>query len=116
MEGERQVQRAGFRIRTVKLRGQVSQGICFSPSILPDQFDSQVGSDVTELLGIIKYDPPLPQVMSGKVKGLFPGFMTKTDETRVQVLETILQQHRGKTFVVTDKGRWFLLHCLSAGR
>ena len=27
--------RAGFRVRTVKLRGQVSQGICFPLSILP---------------------------------------------------------------------------------
>ena len=41
--------------------------------------------------------------MGGKVKGGFPGFLPKTDETRVQVLEPVLQRHRGKTFYVTEK-------------
>ena len=36
-------------------------------------------------------------------KGQFPGFLPKTDETRVQVLETVLERHRGKTFYVTEK-------------
>ena len=39
----------------------------------------------------------------GKVKGGFPGFLPKTDETRVQVLEAVLERHRGKTFYVTEK-------------
>src|SRR5262249_24494259 len=33
----------------------------------------------------------------------FPGFIPKTDETRVQVLEAVLERHRGKTFYVTEK-------------
>jgi RNA ligase (TIGR02306 family) len=37
------------------------------------------------------------------VKGGFPGFLPKTDETRVQVLESVLHRHRGKTFYVTEK-------------
>ncbi|MDB5306842.1 MAG: ligase [Gemmataceae bacterium] len=32
-----------------------------------------------------------------------PGFVSKTDETRVQVLEPVLERHRGKTFYVTEK-------------
>jgi RNA ligase (TIGR02306 family) len=36
-------------------------------------------------------------------KGRFPGFLPKTDETRVQVLEAVLQRHKGKTFYVTEK-------------
>ena len=78
---------AGFRIKTVKLRGQVSQGICFPLSILPPGAPTEEGADVTDLLGVLKWEPPLPVGMGGKVKGQFPGFLPKTDETRVQVLE-----------------------------
>jgi RNA ligase (TIGR02306 family) len=94
---------AGFRIKTVRLRGQVSQGICFPLTILPPGSPSEEGADVTDLLGVLKWEPPLPVGMGGKVKGMFPGFLPKTDETRVQVLETVLHRHRGKTFYVTEK-------------
>ncbi|WP_020474483.1 RNA ligase (ATP) [Zavarzinella formosa] len=94
---------AGFRIKTVKLRGQVSQGICFPLSFLPTGSPEEEGVDVTGLLGVRKWEPPLPVGMSGKVKGGFPGFLPKTDETRVQVLEAALLRHKGKTFYVTEK-------------
>jgi RNA ligase (TIGR02306 family) len=94
---------AGFRIKTVKLRGQVSQGICFPLSILPPGAPTEEGAELTELLGIRKWEPPIPVGMGGKVKGGFPGFLPKTDETRVQVLEPVLLRHRGKTFYVTEK-------------
>ncbi len=103
MDGDTVLQRAGFRIKTIKLRGQVSQGICFSLAILPPDRAYEVGDDVTELLGIIKYEPPAPVGMSGMVKGPFPGFLPKTDETRIQVLEPVLQQYRGQTFFITEK-------------
>lgn len=48
-------------------------------------------------------EPPLPDGMGGKVKRQFPGFLPKTDETRVQVLESVLERHRGKSFYVTEK-------------
>lgn len=94
---------AGFRIRTVKLRGQVSQGICFPLAILPGGTPAEIGDDVTTALGIVKWEPPIPVGMGGKVKGGFPAFLPKTDETRVQVLEGLLARHRGKTFYVTEK-------------
>jgi RNA ligase (TIGR02306 family) len=102
-EAGQEVLPAGFRIKTVKLRGQVSQGICFPLSVLPPGAPSEEGADVTDLLGVRKWEPPLPVGMGGKVKGGFPGFLPKTDETRVQVLEPVLQRHRGRTFHVTEK-------------
>jgi RNA ligase (TIGR02306 family) len=98
-----QILPAGFRIKTVRLRGQVSQGICFPLSILPAGTAIDEGTDVTDLLGIAKWEPPIPVGMGGKVKGVFPSFLPKTDEIRVQVLESVLQRHRGKTFYVTEK-------------
>ncbi|MBN9520029.1 RNA ligase (ATP) [bacterium] len=94
---------AGFRIKTVRLRGQVSQGICFPLSVLPDGTPADDGADVTAVLGVRKWEPPPPAGLAGRVKGPFPGFLSKTDETRVQVLETVLARHRGRPFVVTEK-------------
>jgi RNA ligase (TIGR02306 family) len=94
---------AGFRIKTVRLRGQVSQGICFPLSILPPGAPTDEGGYVTDALGVLKWEPPIPVGMGGKVKGPFPGFLPKTDETRVQVLESVLERNRGKTFHVTEK-------------
>jgi RNA ligase (TIGR02306 family) len=94
---------AGFRIKTVKLRGQVSQGICFPLSILPPGTPTEDDADVTEALGVRKWEPPQTVGMGGRVKGGFPGFLPKTDETRVQVLETVIARHRGREFFVTEK-------------
>ncbi len=102
-DGEKLVQPAGFRIKTVRLRGQVSQGICFPLAILPPDATTHEGDDVTDLLGILKYEPPTPVGMSGRVRGGFPGFLSKTDEIRVQVLESALERHRGKMFFMTEK-------------
>src|SRR5579862_4140343 len=93
VEGGAVVQPAGFRIKTVKLRGQVSQGICFPLSILPPGAPTDEGADVTDLLGIRKYDPPQPANLRGRVKGGFPAFLAKTDEVRVQVLLPVLERH-----------------------
>lgn len=45
-----------FRVRTIKLRGQVSQGLVLPLSVLPDG-KYAVGDDVTEILGVKKFDP-----------------------------------------------------------
>lgn len=92
-----------FRIRTIRLRGQISQGICFPLSVLPEGTAVEEGADVTDLLGITKYEPPMPAQLAGVAKGLFPSFIPKTDETRVQVLEGLLQQYAGTTCFVTEK-------------
>ena len=92
----------GFRIRTIKLRGQVSQGIVFPLSILPEG-NYPVGEDVTELIGIQKYEKPIPMPSRAFIRGIFPAHIPKTDETRIQAIPGILDRHRGKTFHVTEK-------------
>ena len=80
----------GNRLRTVRLRGQLSQGLLLPISVLgpaeeifPINPDS-AGADVTEQLGIIKWEPQLPAQLAGKVRGTFPGWMRKTDQERIQ--------------------------------
>jgi RNA ligase (TIGR02306 family) len=97
----------GFRLKTVKLRGQISQGLILPLSLIEyTNVDFKVGMDVTMLLGISKYEPPIPAELAGKVKGLFPSFIQKTDEERIQNLSTeyenwkIQSKHK---FYVTEK-------------
>lgn len=133
-----------FRVRTVKLRGQISQGICFPLSILPSETIPQEGDDVTDILGITKYEPDTNNrdaTDRQKSKYVFPnwfpiklrrflvkhtpllarfiikllprsqrtiarswlGVFPKTDETRVQVLQPLLDKYAGTQCYVTEK-------------
>lgn len=88
----------GERLRTIKLRGQLSQGLILpiTPELRTEfsrtffNFEGarelQVGDEVTELLGIKKYEPPVPAQLAGIVKGPFPSCFPKTDEERIQNL------------------------------
>lgn len=56
------------RIRTIKIRGYVSQGMAVKLDILPKGKYSE-GQDVTSILGVTKYEPPA-QLPSAYGKGL----------------------------------------------
>lgn len=96
-----------YRIKTRRFRKQVSQGLCLPLSILPSQdtinWICSEGDDVTKLLEVTKYEPYIPAQLSGQVKGPFPEFLHKTDETRIQAVPDVLQRHKDKTFYVTEK-------------
>lgn len=98
-----------FRIKTMKMSGVLSQGICFPLSMLPEG-NYEIGDDVTELMGITQYEPTMdkeddredtkttnkyPQflmrcawfrklILPKKQKKGFPSFISKTDEVRIQ--------------------------------
>jgi len=92
-----------MRIKTLRLRGQVSQGICFPLSVLPEGTPITLGLDVTELLGVTKYEEAIPAFLEGIMKGRFPSFIPKTDETRVQTLQELLDQNKGTLCYITEK-------------
>ncbi|MGV3620398.1 MAG: RNA ligase (ATP), partial [Archangium sp.] len=87
-----------FRIRTMTMRGQLSQGL-----LVPLTFDDvKEGDDVTSRLGVTKYEPPAPSGM-GDWRAPFPSSVPKTDEMRVQAVPQVLEELRGKPFVATVK-------------
>lgn len=121
-----------FRVRTIKLRGQVSQGLVLPLSVLPNGTKCDLGDDVTDALGIKKYDPEAQQealliqpkkpkskfekfmmrfkwyrklFMKSKRKGGFPDWIVKTDETRIQNLTILfdIERKKGTKFSVTEK-------------
>jgi RNA ligase (TIGR02306 family) len=101
----------GECLRTKKLRGVISQGLLlpFStverhPDLQKQDFylncDPVDGCDVSELLGIVKYDPPLPAQLAGQAKGNFPSLVPKTDQERIQNIK--LEDYWGE-YEVTEK-------------
>lgn len=100
-----------FRIKTMKMSGVLSQGICFPMSMLPEG-NYEIGDDVTALMGITQYEPTMDKeeisnieyenavkkyseffmkwswfrklVLHKKDPKGFPSFINKTDETRIQ--------------------------------
>jgi len=90
------VEGEGYRLKTIKLRGQISQGLILplfyhdGAHLLPEALNDTVthevheGDDVTELLGVKKYERPIPAQLAGKIRGNFPSFLRKTDQERIQ--------------------------------
>ena len=106
----------GERLRIVKLKSQVSQGL-----LLPVDGEGQkgvafnvkhqggtllryvvVGDDVSEFFGIIKYEPPLPICLAGDARGLFPAEIPKTAAERIQNIQD-WESIREQEFEVTEK-------------
>lgn len=118
-----------FRIKTMKMAGVISQGICFPLSILPakNKGEYEVDEDVTEVLGVKQYEKTMDKeptevsdnqkkkyphflmrmawfrklVLPKKKANNFPSFISKTDETRIQNMPFILKDKRD--WIVTEK-------------
>jgi len=104
----------GERLRTVKLRGQLSQGLLlpFTAKMAIDigagpgaRFTDYEGVDVTELMGIQKWEMPMNAQLAGMAKGNFPAEIPKTDQERVQnlKLEIAAAAAAGAQFEITEK-------------
>ena len=120
----------GHKLRTIKLRGQVSQGLALPLKSFPEiiaqlpisgvnplvftaeelaekqaETSAQIRAmDFSEVLGIKKWEAAIPAELAGQVKGLFPSFMRKTDQERCQNLLTeIFVDNKDARYEVTMK-------------
>lgn len=100
----------GFRLKTIKLRGQISQGLAIRPAELfsADQIiDMVFGQDLTELLNVQKWEAPATKIVAANAEGSFPHeIIPKTDQERVQNIFGKMhseQMRRGDNFEVTMK-------------
>ena len=119
-----------FRIKTIKLKGQVSQGIVFPLNLVHKAFHVE-GRDVTEILGVRKHDPQaeferketdrlanIDKTRMGKflkryswyrnlvfkpTKKPFPAFIRKTDEDRIQLFPDYYKKWGNLLFSITEK-------------
>jgi RNA ligase (TIGR02306 family) len=97
----------GERLRTIKLRGQLSQGLLLPLGI--GVFDVNAvleeGTDVSELLNVVKWEKPMNAQLAGMARGNFPSLIPKTDQERVQnlVKEIAGAAESGQLFEITEK-------------
>jgi len=117
--------RTGFRLRTAKLRRQISQGLALPLDVLGISGGS-VDTDLTSRLGVVKYDTEAPLVetrpqkwwqkwvyrirkalgLTHRFSGNFPDFIPKTDETRVQNMGPQIEKWEGisgVSYFITEK-------------
>lgn len=103
----------GERLRTIKLRGQLSQGLLLPMDAIPKALGVtyfppdayQEGIDVSETLGIIKWEMPMNAQLAGMARGNFPSEIPKTDQERIQNLKKEVAQAAADAleFEVTEK-------------
>ena len=104
-----------FRIKTMKMSGMISEGLVLPLSILPKSVKIKEGLDVTEILGVTKFEKYIPaqnkiqkpvtfkDFIKQKlgINQKFPKWIKKTDEERIQNCFNRLQ-HK-KDLVVSEK-------------
>lgn len=101
----------GERLRTVKLRGQISQGLLLSlrditvyKRLIEHGYESTPGYDLTEAFGIQKWEPEIPAQLAGQVRGVFPTHLIpKTDQERIQNCFPEVQAKGDVTYEATLK-------------
>lgn len=93
----------GARLRTIRLRGQISQGLLL-PLAMGVNTMVEEGDDLSEIMGVEKWEAPISAQLSGQVRGSFPSFIKKTDQERIQNLKKELQEWSGVLrWEVTEK-------------
>jgi len=95
----------GGRVRTVKLRGFISQGLCLP---VPEGKNWKEGKNVAEEMGIKKYEPPTRGGRYGfnagrmvSKKKLNPLFDKYTDIENIKNFNTVFEE--GEMVVITEK-------------
>ena len=96
----------GDRVKAVKLRGEVSQGLVFPVNKIVmylGQLDREfnVGDDVAELLGITKWEPPIPAGMGGEVYNAGQSVTVDYDIENLKKYPDVLQE--GEEVIFTEK-------------
>ncbi|MBO5552195.1 MAG: 2'-5' RNA ligase [Lachnospiraceae bacterium] len=94
----------GFRLRTMKFRGQFSQGLLLPISAFPEIPENiALGADVTEILGVKKWEIEEKVTTGGTVIGNLPLDVPHTDETRVQAEPDLIADFAGLKYYISTK-------------
>lgn len=93
----------GFRIKTLKLRGKVSQGLLQPLDAFPEIKDAELDQDVTEILGVRKWEIEEKATTGGTTIGTLPYDVPHTDETRVQANPELIKEFAGLKYYISTK-------------
>lgn len=94
----------GFKLKTMRFRGQISQGLLLPLSLFPEiPADAEIGTGVAELLGVRKWEIEERVTTGGTVMGNLPYDVPHTDETRVQAQPDLIQEFAGLNYYISTK-------------
>ena len=94
----------GFRLKTMKFRGQISQGLLLPVGSFSEiATDAALGSDVTEILGVRKWEIEERITTGGTMIGTLPYDIPHTDETRVQTEPELIRAFAGLEYYISTK-------------
>lgn len=93
----------GFRLRTMRFRGQISQGLLLPVNQFPQIKEVTVGDDVSEILGVRKWEIEERATTGGTVIGTLPYDIPHTDETRVQQEPDLIDAFKGLEYYISTK-------------
>jgi len=93
----------GFRIKTVKFRGEISQGLALPATAFSEVINYADGADVTDLLKVRKWELPEQVGSAGIAIGDKPFGIPTTDETRIQSIPEFLKHFIGKPYYISTK-------------
>lgn len=95
--------RTGHVLKTARLRGQYSQGLALPLTEFPElPADAAPGTDVTDTLGIVKWDPPIPAELAGTARGMRPAWIPSTAVERLQNNPGVLEA-TNVAWIATEK-------------
>ena len=94
----------GFRLKTMKFRGQVSQGLLLPMSVFPEiPINAELGMDVTEILGVRKWEIEERISTGGTMIGTLPYDIPHTDETRIQNEPGLIEAFADLEYYISTK-------------
>ena len=97
------LRKQNFRLKVSRFKGQVSQGLALPLHKFQLPAGLQPGDDVSDLIGVKKYEKPMPANLAGVAKGAFPGWLIKTDEPNLRSNPAALEEFQGRECVATQK-------------
>ena len=94
----------GFKLRTQKFRGQISQGLFLPISTFPElNSDIELGTNVANILHVRKWEEEERATTGGTVIGSLPYDVPHTDETRVQASPELIQEFGYAPYYISTK-------------
>ena len=97
-----------YRVRTVKLRGQISQGLFLPMDFFTSQERSDIdkvasGEDISQTIGVTQYEPQMSAKMNVASEGYIPSIIKRTDQERLQNIPEIINLFQTNTFEMSEK-------------
>lgn len=91
-----------WRVKMCRFKGSPSECLITGMCDI-DHYELPVGSDVTCMFRVTKYEKEVPVSLQGRVVGAFPEFIPKTDEPNYQRVPELIEQLVGKSYYISEK-------------